>query len=124
MNADCPETSGETVGKDQVDVDWNEVATGEDWNRLDEGIQRVEGEPSKRGDCSRGVVNDVDLFVYRGMVKQPMPPIGQELIIAHMEKQVKRSHCCESPLVLHFGVVRVSHLDERYKRRLSQNVEE
>ena len=40
-----------------------------------------------------------------------------------MEEQVEKCHRGEDELVLDLGVVGITHLDERYKRCLSQNVE-
>ena len=51
------------MGKHKVNIDRNEVATGEDWGSLNEGIERVEGETCEWSYCLGAVVNDVYSFV-------------------------------------------------------------
>lgn len=55
--------------ENDINGNWHEVATGEDWHCLDEGIQGVEGESGERSHCFRLVVDEVQVSVYFGVVE-------------------------------------------------------
>lgn len=86
MDTDSPKTGSQSMRKDQVDVDWNKVATGEDRKGLDECIKRVECKSSKGSDCFGVVMNDVNFFVYSWMMKKTMSPVGEKLIETNMKQ--------------------------------------
>ena len=107
------------MGQDDVDMDGDKVAAGEDGDSLYEGIQGVKGESCEGGDCFCGVMDDVYLFVPDGVVKQSMTPVGEELVVAEVEQKVEWGQGCERPSVLYFGEVWVSHFDEGDEGHLS-----
>lgn len=76
--------------EDDIDRDGDEVATGENRNSLDEGIQGVKGKSSERSHCLGLVMDEMQIFVYLRMVQQTMEPVSEELIIHEVNEQVKR----------------------------------
>ena len=123
VDAKSPETGEHAVGKYDVYMDWDKVATGEDWYCLDESVEGVEGKSSE-GRYSFGFVVDcVEVAVDGGVVQQSVGPVCEELVIDNMEEEVEQHNWSKVELVLYFGVVRVAQFDETDQRGLPENVE-
>ena len=101
MDADGPEAGKEAVEEDDVDGKRYEIATGEDWHCLNEGIQGVEGKPSERSDCFGLVMDEMQVSVYLGVVQQPMEPVRQKLVVYDVNEQVEGKERRELEGVLH-----------------------
>jgi hypothetical protein len=106
-----------------VDRDGQEVTTGEDGDRLDEGVQRVEGEPGEGSNRPRFVVDEVQVLVDPRVVQQPVEPVGEELVIRHVQKQVDRQHGIPHEGVLHPREVRIADFDKIYQGSLAEDVQ-
>lgn len=123
MDADGPEAGKEAVEEDDVDGKRYEIATGEDWHCLNEGIQGVKSKASERSDCFGLVMDEMQVSVYLGVVQQPMKPVRQKLVVYDVNEQVEGKERRELEGVLHLREVRIPDFDEVDQRCLPEDVQ-
>jgi hypothetical protein len=110
--------------EDQINGQRDEEAAGEDGDSLEKGVEGVEGEAGEGSDCSRAVVDGMQRFIDGGVVEQTMDPVGEELVVAHVQQQVEDEDRSELEVVLHFGVVWIGQFNEADQRDLAEYVQE